>query len=134
MYGLQKNHWWICSTAGAVNGKGKKKRKRDKEDGFLFNVQWHRVVLDEGQMIKNARTKVAQATWRLKATHRCVSDLEYRSAAMYSTTFSTIVGWIQGSTICRRANTAPIFTGVQISRLQCFKSLRHIEIHCVKTM
>lgn len=42
--------------------------------GPLFQLTWHRVVLDEAQIIKNARTQGAQATWKLKARRRwCLS-------------------------------------------------------------
>lgn len=42
--------------------------------GLLFQVKWHRVVLDEAQSIKNPRTLAARAAWRLAATHRwCLS-------------------------------------------------------------
>lgn len=54
--------------AGAKKG-GKKTRKYG-ESGLLFQVRWQRIVLDEGQVIKNPRTRVAQAAWALTATHR----------------------------------------------------------------
>jgi len=42
--------------------------------GPLFQLTWHRAVLDEAQIIKNARTQGAQATWKLKARRRwCLS-------------------------------------------------------------
>jgi hypothetical protein len=49
--------------------KGRKKRTYGN-NGLLFCVCWKRVVLDEAQIIKNHRTKVAQATWLLASTHR----------------------------------------------------------------
>lgn len=60
----------------APAGKGAKKRKRDIEErgGPLFKVMWHRVVLDEAQMIKNSRTMAAHAAWALRARRRwCLS-------------------------------------------------------------
>jgi SNF2-related domain len=36
-------------------------------------VHWKRVVLDEAQLIKNHRTKMAQAAWQLNAVHRCAA-------------------------------------------------------------
>jgi SNF2 family DNA or RNA helicase len=37
-------------------------------------VAWQRVVLDEAQSIKNARTLAAHAAWALRARHRwCLS-------------------------------------------------------------
>lgn len=42
--------------------------------GCLFQVLWHRVVLDEAQSIKNAQTLAAHAAWSLHARHRwCLS-------------------------------------------------------------
>ncbi|KAF6253953.1 SNF2 family N-terminal domain-containing protein [Scenedesmus sp. NREL 46B-D3] len=42
--------------------------------GLLFQVMWHRVVLDEAQSIKNATTLAAHAAWSLHARHRwCLS-------------------------------------------------------------
>jgi hypothetical protein len=42
--------------------------------GLLFQIHWHRVVLDEAQSIKNPRTLAAHAAWRLAAAHRwCLS-------------------------------------------------------------
>ena len=62
-------------------GEGKQKRKRDKlgdksadKGGPLFRVMWHRVVLDEAQVIKNSRTLAAHAAWALRARRRwCLS-------------------------------------------------------------
>ena len=54
----------------AEGGKGGKKKRVYGDDGMLFCVHWRRVVLDEAQLIKNNRTKMAQAAWQLHATHR----------------------------------------------------------------
>jgi SNF2 family DNA or RNA helicase len=63
-------------------GKGKKKAKPLGEDegllppgsGPLARVAWFRVVLDEAQSIKNARTQSARAAWSLRAKRRwCLS-------------------------------------------------------------
>lgn len=56
--------------APAGGKKSGKKPRKHGDSGLLFQVRWQRVVLDEGQMIKNPRTRVAQAAWALAATHR----------------------------------------------------------------
>ena len=66
----------VDDDADVANGKGGKKRKRDIEErgGPLFKVMWHRVVLDEAQMIKNSRTMAAHAAWAIRARRRwCLS-------------------------------------------------------------
>jgi DNA repair protein RAD5 len=46
----------------------------EKEDGFLSQVNWRRIILDEAHTIKNRCSKVAQAAYRLKALCRwCVT-------------------------------------------------------------
>lgn len=52
-----------------------KKRKRGADKGGpLYSVMWHRVVLDECQVIKNPRTISAHAAWSLRAKRRwCLS-------------------------------------------------------------
>lgn len=40
--------------------------------GALFNISWRRVVLDEGHMIRNARTRTALSACALKAEARWV--------------------------------------------------------------
>lgn len=40
--------------------------------GGLFNVKFHRVILDEAHLIKNRRSKTARACYDLNATHRWV--------------------------------------------------------------
>lgn len=45
-----------------------------KANGPLFSKQWHRVVIDESQYIKNDKTKAALACFALEATYRwCLS-------------------------------------------------------------
>lgn len=56
--------WYV----GGKTGKGRKYG----DNGLLFSVSWQRVVLDEGQVIKNPRTRVAQAAWALRASHRWI--------------------------------------------------------------
>ena len=52
-----------------ARGKGGRKPKVGKA-GLLFHVEWHRVVLDEAQSIKNAATLASHASWDLKARMR----------------------------------------------------------------
>lgn len=44
----------------------------EADGGPLSKVDWHRVVLDEGHTIRNAKTKAAEAVCRLKAQSRWV--------------------------------------------------------------
>lgn len=59
------------TTHQSAGGKTGKSRKYG-DNGLLFQVSWQRVVLDEGQVIKNPRTRVAQAAWALRASHRWI--------------------------------------------------------------
>jgi transcription termination factor 2 len=43
-----------------------------KNDGALFGVKWNRVVLDEGHVIRNYRTKQAEAVCALNSRSRWV--------------------------------------------------------------
>ena len=52
---------------GKVKKKAKKGRGRAGKAGLLFGVEWHRVVLDEAQSIKNAQTLASHASCGLKA-------------------------------------------------------------------
>ncbi len=55
-----------CVAEGEKKGeKGKKGRRRGKA-GALFEVRWHRVVLDEAQSIKNPQALASHAAWALK--------------------------------------------------------------------
>ncbi|KAH9176256.1 SNF2 family N-terminal domain-containing protein [Lactarius sanguifluus] len=47
-------------------------KKRRKEAGSLFAVQWKRVILDEGHNIRNPRTKMAKSVCALNAQRRWV--------------------------------------------------------------
>ena len=58
----------------SVRGLKKRKREVGERGGPMFGVMWHRVVLDEAQMIKNSRTMAAHAAWALRARRRwCLS-------------------------------------------------------------
>ena len=43
---------------------------RANTGGLLQSVEWNRIVLDEGHVIRNANSKTAKAVFQLKATHR----------------------------------------------------------------
>ncbi|KAI0276598.1 SNF2 family N-terminal domain-containing protein [Russula aff. rugulosa BPL654] len=47
-------------------------KKRKKDQGGLFGVQWKRIVLDEGHNIRNPKTKMAQSVCALNAQRRWV--------------------------------------------------------------
>ena len=59
---------WMCSEGGSdaaqlgeAEAAGKRRRQERTGGGALFQVLWHRVVLDEAQSIKNPRTLVSHA-------------------------------------------------------------------------
>jgi SNF2 family DNA or RNA helicase len=61
---------------GGGPGAGQKRKADSLGDkgGPLFRTMWHRVVLDEAQVVKNSRTLAAHAAWALKARRRwCLS-------------------------------------------------------------
>lgn len=47
-------------------------KKRRKDKGSLFEVQWKRVILDEGHNIRNPKTKMARSVCALNAQRRWV--------------------------------------------------------------
>ena len=65
----------IVGQEAGVKGKDKGKVKaKEKAKAPLGNVHWFRVVLDEAQTIKNAKTLSAQSCWKLWAERRwCLS-------------------------------------------------------------
>ncbi|KAJ4468754.1 SNF2 superfamily protein [Lentinula aciculospora] len=46
------------------------KKTKKKEAGLLFQIEFHRIVLDEAQGIKNKKTRVSRAVTALKAKYR----------------------------------------------------------------
>lgn len=73
MYGGNEPIDLVEEDEDGASGKGKK-RKRTVSGGPLYQVKWHRVVLDEAQVIKNHRTVAAHAAWALNADRRwCLS-------------------------------------------------------------
>ncbi|BFI42047.1 protein Mpsnf1.22 [Marchantia polymorpha subsp. ruderalis] len=68
---------------GRSNGKGRlvEGENGSVDSGPLARVNWFRVVLDEAQSIKNARTQVARAAWGLRAKRRwCLSGTPIQNA------------------------------------------------------
>ncbi|PSC70181.1 SNF2 family DNA-dependent ATPase [Micractinium conductrix] len=74
----------LPAAAAAAGGGGKRQKAAGGarlgggggggKGGPLFDIMWHRVVLDEAQCIKNPRTLAAHAAWTLKARARwCLS-------------------------------------------------------------
>ncbi|KAF7967470.1 hypothetical protein HWV62_34115 [Athelia sp. TMB] len=54
-----------------MNNEGPSKKKKKIEKG-LFDVQWKRIILDEGHTIRNPKTKMAKAVCALAAQRRWV--------------------------------------------------------------
>ncbi|KDQ57760.1 hypothetical protein JAAARDRAFT_35442 [Jaapia argillacea MUCL 33604] len=63
---VTKEHGDSCSTKGEPS---KKKKKVEKN---LFEIEWKRIILDEGHNIRNPRTKMAKAVCGLSAQRRWV--------------------------------------------------------------
>lgn len=52
--------------------KGGLSKKKKKTEQTLFNIQWKRIILDEGHTIRNPKTKMAKALFGLSAQRRWV--------------------------------------------------------------
>ncbi|KAL1942554.1 hypothetical protein VTO73DRAFT_6156 [Trametes versicolor] len=57
---------------GASSKGGAPAAKKQKVDNALFDVAWKRIILDEGHIIRNPRTKMAKAVCALPAQRRWV--------------------------------------------------------------
>lgn len=64
----------ITGEHGAAEGSGSgaPSKKKKKVEGALMEVPWKRVILDEGHVIRNPKTKMARAVVALKADKRWV--------------------------------------------------------------
>eukprot|EP00959_Pyramimonas_sp_CCMP1952_P393072 8236101-Pyramimonas_sp.AAC.2 len=71
---LEAEAQWGKESDGKGTGVHGGKPKAVQQLGATLRVQWFRVVLDEAQMIKNARTQSAKACWAVRAKRRwCLS-------------------------------------------------------------
>ncbi|KAG1871505.1 SNF2 family N-terminal domain-containing protein [Suillus subluteus] len=52
------------------SGDDRKPKKKKRELGLLFQVQWYRVILDEAQNIRNRRTRISRSVTDLDTTYR----------------------------------------------------------------
>lgn len=52
------------------SGDDRKLKKKKRELGLLFQVQWYRVILDEAQNIRNRRTRISRSVTDLDTTYR----------------------------------------------------------------
>ncbi|KAG1772000.1 SNF2 family N-terminal domain-containing protein [Suillus placidus] len=52
------------------SGDNRRPKKKKRELGLLFQVQWYRVILDEAQNIRNRRTRVSRSVTDLDTTYR----------------------------------------------------------------
>ncbi|KAK2463186.1 hypothetical protein APHAL10511_004841 [Amanita phalloides] len=57
---------------GSTNGQPGPSKKRKKSGKTLFDAQWKRIILDEGHIIRNAKTKTSKAVCALHAQRRWV--------------------------------------------------------------
>lgn len=123
-------------AAGGGKGKGKRKRKRFGDDGLLFQVHWHRIVLDEAQMIKNHRTKVAQAAWRLHANHRwLLSGTPIQNSVLDLYSYFRFLRWAPFHTLqtfkCQIADPVKSNPEKGFKRLQGILQVRRAPCSCV---
>ncbi|KAG2140702.1 SNF2 family N-terminal domain-containing protein, partial [Suillus clintonianus] len=52
------------------SGDDRKPKKKKRELGLLFQVQWYRVIIDEAQNIRNRRTRISRSVTDLDTTYR----------------------------------------------------------------
>eukprot|EP00300_Choanocystis_sp_HF-7_P006306 c14617_g1_i1.p1 GENE.c14617_g1_i1~~c14617_g1_i1.p1 ORF type:complete len:669 (+),score=140.14 c14617_g1_i1:556-2562(+) len=61
-----------CEFAATASANGPAPKRPRRDAGTLFQMHWHRIVLDEGHCIRNPRTKTAQACTKLRADRRWI--------------------------------------------------------------
>ncbi|CAK5281753.1 unnamed protein product [Mycena citricolor] len=71
-YDVVITSYQTVSGEHSERGSGAPSRKKKKSDGALFDISWKRVVLDEGHIVRNSKTKMAKAVCALKAQRRWV--------------------------------------------------------------
>ncbi len=59
-------------SADCKAAKGATKKKKVKGTGNLFRINWHRVVVDEAHVIRNAKTFMAKAVLQLTSKYRWI--------------------------------------------------------------
>ncbi|GAA4923635.1 SNF2 family DNA or RNA helicase [Actinomycetospora succinea] len=82
---------------------------RDTDD--LGDIAWHRVVLDEAQMVKNNRSRGAKAVRRLDAEHRLAltgTPVENRLAELWSIMDAVNPGMLGSATAFRERYAVPV--------------------------
>ncbi|MEI8195111.1 MAG: DEAD/DEAH box helicase, partial [Phycisphaerae bacterium] len=95
---------------------------RDQE--FLEKQDYHIIILDEAQYIKNARTKYAQVSNKLKARHRlCMTGtpLENHLGELWSLMSFVMPGFLGDSKQFRRLYRDPIEKGRDGARLEALR-------------
>ncbi|TFY75227.1 hypothetical protein EWM64_g8785 [Hericium alpestre] len=63
---------FVVDDSDDENAGAPKKRTREKKLGLLMQTEWYRVILDEGQNIRNKKTRVSRAVTMLESTYRWV--------------------------------------------------------------
>ncbi|TEB16783.1 hypothetical protein FA13DRAFT_1650493 [Coprinellus micaceus] len=65
-------HTLAGEYGGPQESGGASRSKKKKVEGVLMDIPWKRVVLDEGHIVRNPKTKIAQAVYALTADKRWI--------------------------------------------------------------
>ncbi|MHC1557457.1 DEAD/DEAH box helicase [Actinomycetospora sp. C-140] len=82
-----------------------------RDTDALSDIAWHRVVLDEAQMVKNNRSRGAKAVRRLDAEHRLAltgTPVENRLAELWSIMDAVNPGLLGSATAFRERYAVPV--------------------------
>ncbi|MFC5138726.1 DEAD/DEAH box helicase [Actinomycetospora rhizophila] len=82
-----------------------------RDTDALSDIAWHRVVLDEAQMVKNNRSRGAKAVRRLDAGHRLAltgTPVENRLAELWSIMDAVNPGMLGSATAFRERYAVPV--------------------------